>query len=92
MEIIAIAVSAIVGLLVAYFQWSFKTAVLDRIDKLSLAIEEIKKESVSFREKVIGEYALNVDMEKFEVKNDIAHKELRQEMNYVRERVARVEK
>lgn len=94
MEIIAIAVSAIIGLLVTYLQWSFKAAVIDRIDKLALSVEEIKKDFTGFREKVIGEYATNGSVNEVRSENKAAHTELWKALNDpggIRDRITKIE-
>lgn len=91
MEIIAIAVSAVVGLLVTYLQWSFKAAVIDRIDKLSESVEEIKKDFMSFKEKVIGEYARTEIVNQDRSDNKASHKDIWNEINAMKQNITVIE-
>ena len=84
MQYITWIIQTLVILIISIIGFLLKKSIKDWTDKLEKIDNDIKQ----FREEMLKEYVRKDDFKN----NEISHKEIWQEINSVRERVARIEK
>lgn len=92
--IIAVVLTALIGLIAFLSNRAIFKKMDDsdkKIDKMSTVVDSIAKESAEFKNTVLKDFMTKNDSQTEGKLNNMAHKELWQEINSLRERCAKIE-